>query len=82
MMLVNSLMVLYTTIKSTKASDEYIGKRVNEFIQYCQNNENVEIELNHSGLQGVLYNLDDIGIKNYVVKKDIAVENEGYFFKY
>lgn len=81
-MFANASIVLYTTIKSTKDNDAYIGKRVNDFVQYCHDNEKVEIKLNHIGVQGALYNLDDLGIKNYEVKEDIELEKEGYFFKY
>ena len=43
---------------------------------------NVEIELNHSGVQGALYTLDDLGVKNYTIKEKIDNSREGYFFKY
>ena len=83
-MFINALMVTYTTLKSTKNTDKYIEKRVNEFlVHYEQNREKVvEIKLNHMGLQGVLYNLDDLGIENYIVNQEILIKKEGYFFGY
>ncbi len=81
-MFINIGLVTYTTLKSTKDNDAYVGKRINEFVQYCHDNENVDIQLNHSGVQGALYNIDDRGVTNYNIKEDIVGENEGYFFKY
>lgn len=81
-MFVNVSLVSYTIVKSTKASDAYIGNRLNEFIQYYRQNENVKIKLNHLGLQGVLYNLDDLGVENYEENQNIETSREGYFFTY
>lgn len=81
-MLVNVSLVTYTTLKSTRANDIYAGNRINEFVQYAHDNEIVEIKLNHSGVQGALYNIDDRGVSNYIVKDEIDTEREGYFFKY
>ncbi len=81
-MFINVGLVTYTTLKSTKANSDYVEQRINEFAQYCLENENVEIKLNHSGVQGALYNIDDKGIKNYEVNDEIEGEREGYFFTY
>lgn len=81
-MLVNVSLVTYTMLKSTRANDIYVGNRINEFVQYAHDNEIVEIKLNHSGVQGALYNIDDRGVSNYIVKEEIDTEREGYFFKY
>ena len=81
-MLVNTLIVLYTTLTNTRNNDAYIGKKINDFVQCCHENEVVEIKLNHIGVQGALYNMDDLGIKNYEVKEEIENEREGYFFQY
>lgn len=83
-MVVNVSLVAYVTVKSTRESDVYIGKRVNEFLEYYNNNSNeeLEIKLNHMGLQGVLYNLDDLGVKNYVVNQEKELKKEGFFFTY
>lgn len=81
-MFVNVSFVTYTTLKSTRANDIYVGNRINEFVQYAHDNEIVEIKLNHSGVQGALYNIDDRGVSNYIVKDEIDTEREGYFFKY
>lgn len=81
-LLVNCLLVLYTTLKSTRNNDAYVGNKINEFVQYASEHDKVEIQLNHSGVQGALYNIDDVGIKNYEIKDEINSEREGYFFKY
>ena len=81
-MFINVGLVSYTTLVSTKNNDAYVGQRINEFVQYCHDNETVDIELNHSGVQGALYNIDDRNVTNYVVRENIEGKNEGYFFKY
>lgn len=81
-MLLNVSLVTYTILKSTRANDIYVGNRINEFVQYAHDNETVEIKLNHTGVQGALYNISDRRVTNYIVKEDINVEKEGYFFKY
>lgn len=82
LMLINVGLIFGVNIKSIKDNTIYIGNRLIEFKSYVQDKENVDIKLNHWGLQGALYNLDDIGIHNYTVKDEIMGENEGYFFKY
>ena len=81
-MLINASLVLSTILKNTRDNDAYVGNRINEFVQYCHDNEIVEIELNHKGVQGALYNIDDRGVKNYEVKENTGKNKEGYFFKY
>lgn len=81
-MFINAGLVFYTTFRSTRNNDAYIGRKINEFVQYSHDNEKVNIKLNHIGVQGALYNIDDLDIKNYEVKDEIESEKEGYFFKY
>ena len=83
-MIINVLLVTYTVFRSTIRTDRYLGERVNQFVEYYNNHaeEGIEIKLNDKGLQGALYNLDDLGIKNYVVNPEMEVQSEGYFFKY
>ncbi len=83
-MIINASLIFYVTIKDTHKNDKYVGNKINEFLEYYNNHEeeNVEIKLNHMGYQGALYNLDDLGIKNYVINQDKELEREGYFFKY
>lgn len=82
LMLINAGLIFYVNIKSIQSNTLYIQNRLIEFKSYVQDKENVDIKLNHWGLQGVLYNLDDINIHNYTVRDEITGENEGYFFKY
>lgn len=84
-MFVNVGLVTYTTIKSSKTTDKYIGDRINEFIIYYNEHaeEGIEIKLNHMGLQGVLYNLDDLNIQNYTVNEELTdLTRDGFMFKY
>ena len=81
-MFTNTCIVLYANVKKTKVSDQYIGNRLNEFLEYYRSTDNVEIKLNHSGVQGALYTLDDLGVTNYTIKDEIENEREGYFFTY
>ncbi|CDE14461.1 putative uncharacterized protein [Clostridium sp. CAG:470] len=81
-MFANAFIVLYVNTKSTRNNDQYVGNRLNEFLEYYRSTDNVEIELNHSGVQGALYTLDDLGVKNYTIKEKIDNSREGYFFKY
>lgn len=82
LMIINSGLVFYVTVKNIRDNTVYVRNRLKEFVTYVPDKENVDIKLNHTGLQGVLYNLDDINIHNYTVKDEIEGENEGYFFKY
>lgn len=81
-MFVNTFMILYVNTKSARNNDQYVGNSLNEFLEYYRTIGNVEIELNHSGVQGALYTLDDLGVKNYTIKEKIDNSREGYFFKY
>ncbi len=82
LMFINAGLIFYVNVKSIKDNTVYIENRLKEFKTYAQSKENIDIKLNHWGLQGVLYNLDDTNIHNYTVKDEIIGENEGYFFKY
>lgn len=83
-MIINAVTIFDVTLRSTYRTDKYIGKRVNDFILFCEENkdEDIEIKLNHMGLQGVLYNLDDWKIDNYVVADKIEGNKEGFMFTY
>ena len=81
-MLVNSILVCGTVLYSTKSNNAYIKRNINDSIQYFKENKNVDIKLNHIGLQGVLYNLDDLKIKNYTINQNIKAERDGYFYRY
>ena len=78
---INSGLILYTQYKYTTATNEYIKIRIDRLKEYYEENEEVTIQLNHHGLQGVQYNLDDLNIDEYELT-DKEMENEGYMFKY
>ena len=44
-------------------------------------NKDILVNLQHHGIQGVQYNIDDLGIKNYKLT-DKKQKNDGYMFSY
>lgn len=81
--LLNSFLVLNVQYSSIRNNDVYTKNIIFNFKQNALNNQSYEIRLNHSGLQGVLYNLDDLNINNYnIVKENENLKREGYFFFY
>ena len=78
---VNSLLILKTQYHATRSSTGYVNQRISELKTYYDENEYVEINLPHHGLQGVEYNLDDLGIKNYDLTEE-KLKHEGYMFTY
>ena len=79
---VNSLLILSTQYSNTKSNNEYIKIRIERLKNYYNENKKIKIKLNHHGLQGVQYNLDDLNIKNYQLSEDENLINEGYMFIY
>lgn len=81
-LIINAGLVFGVQIKSIRDNTVYVENRLKEFKEYVSDKDNVDIKLNHWGLQGALYNLDDIDIHNYTVKDEVQGTSEGYFFKY
>ena len=83
-MTINSGMVLYANTQGIKASNKYIGTRLELFKKYCEDKENVEIEMESEVWQGVLYNLDDMNLLDKItVNSQLENANEYvYMFKY
>lgn len=79
--IMNSGMIIYTQIKTTRTNNEYVSTRLKMFKEYSSSVNNVEIKLSHHGIQGVLYNLDDIKVDNYILVDDTK-ENDVYMFNY
>lgn len=77
----NSLLISYSQYISIKSTNEYIKIRIERLQNYYKENNKLTIKLNHHGVQGVQYNLDDLNIKNYVLT-DTEKNNEGYMFNY
>lgn len=78
---INSLLILKTQYHATRSSTGYINERIRELKTYYEENQYIEINLPHHGLQGVEYNLDDLGIKNYNLTEE-KLKYEGYMFTY
>lgn len=79
---INSLLILSTQYTNTKINNEYIKIRIKRLKDYYEENKKVKIKLNHHGLQGIQYNLDDLNIKNYQLSEDESLINDGYMFNY
>lgn len=80
-LLLNSILILFVQVKSTYINNGYRRGQIYEFRVYASEHEEVEIKLDHHGIQGVQYNLDDLGIENYKLteeEKNIL----GYGFNY
>ena len=81
-LLLDSILILGVQMYSTRLNNGYIKGNMYEFIESSKENEKVEIKLDHHGAQGVLYNLDDLNINNYVLVDELDSERPAYKFVY
>ena len=81
--IINSGLILRTQYHSITNNNSYVQIRLDEFQTYAKENKNKEILINlqHHGIQGVQYNIDDLGIKNYKLT-DKKQKNDAYMFTY
>lgn len=77
----NTLLVARTSTKAYLENSRYVKKNFVEFENYAKDKEFVEIELNNSNCQGVLYNIDDRGI-NVKVQEKVEGNRDVFMFKY
>lgn len=77
----NTLLVARTSTKSYLENSRYVKRNFVEFENYAKDKEYVEIELNNRNCQGVLYNIDDRGIKVKIQEK-IDGNRDVFMFKY
>ena len=80
-LLLNSILILLVQIKYTYSNTKYIRGQMYEFKVYAGNHETVEINLEHHGIQGIQYNIDDVKINNYKLVEE-EKELKGYGFSY
>ena len=82
-LIINSGLILRTQYHSIIGNNEYVQIRLDRFKIYANENKNkkVLVNLQHHGIQGVQYNIDDLGIKNYKLT-DKKLKNDGYMFTY
>lgn len=78
---INALLILKTQLSTTLSTNKYINVRLTELREYYDKNNSIKINLNHHGIQGVEYNLDDLNISNYELTDD-KLQYEGYMFTY
>lgn len=84
-LILDSILILGVQFRSVQMNRKYIYYHMNDFVKYSRHNKNVNIKLNHHGVQGVQYNLDDLKINNYTVVEDeskIKEKKDGYMFIY
>ncbi len=81
--LVNSGLLLRTQYYSLKESNWYAQNTLYSFQGYAQDHKNKKllVNLQHHGIQGIQYNIDDLGITNYKLT-DKKLKNNGYMFTY
>ena len=81
--IINSGLIFRTQYHSIIGNNEYVQIRIDRFKTYANENKNKKILINlqHHGIQGVQYNIDDLGVKNYKLT-DKKQKNDGYMFTY
>ncbi len=81
-MIVNSLLVTKIAFSSYVSNSKYVKNNFQSFKEYCQTQEEpVEIKLNIIAYQGVLYNIDDLGIK-VKINQELDAKRDVFMFKY
>ena len=84
--IINVMPILYVQYKEATSNKEYIEIRKERFLNYIKANieqdEKIEIKLNHMGLQAIQYNLDDWNIKNIETVEKLESQNDVYMFIY
>lgn len=81
-LLVNSLLIVYTCMKTYKTNYSYVKNNFVQFKQYAdEKNDIIDIKLNNHAYQGVIYNIDDLGIK-VNINDDLENERDVLLFKY
>ena len=79
---VNSFLIFYTQFNRILSDRHYVVHVLNDFMDYAKDKKEIEIKIPHSGLQGIQYNLDDLGINNYKLSQNKELKRQGHFFQY
>ena len=79
----NSWLILRTQYDEVQKSNSYIRSNLQYLQKEIINSKNKELKINlsHHGAQGILYNLDDLGINNYKLT-DKKLKNNGFLFTF
>ncbi len=80
--IVNALLISIVQLNEMKDSRTYVNYHKELFQNYASSHKNVKIKLSHHGAQGVLYNLDDWDINNYILTDDDSLTKDAYLFTY
>lgn len=81
-MMFNIGLIAYSNFEYVIENNRYISRNLNEFKNYASTQETVKIKLNEYGFQSVCYNIDDMGITNYVIDQNIENFKDGLYFWY
>ena len=81
LLIINLGLVFLVSTKSYLSNSNYVKNRLNEFIEYSKDKEEVPIRLNLDAYQGIQYNLDDLGIK-VILDNSLTSQRDGFLFKY
>ncbi len=81
LMILNTSMLINTTMKNYEINGGYIEKVFEDFERYSKSQEMTTIKLKGLGYQGALYNVYDKKI-NIKVDNNMEANRDGYFFMY
>lgn len=79
--IINSGLLLRTQYQGIKNNNWYVQSTLSSFQEYAKNHKTILVNLQHHGIQGVQYNIDDLGISNYKLTEK-KQKNNGYMFTY
>lgn len=80
-LLLDSFLILGIQVYSTRRNTIFIKENLEKLVDYSEKRGTVKIELEHHGVQGVQYNLDDLGV-DYTLDEERTKIRIGYNFKY
>ena len=80
--IVNTILVGYPNLKNIRVSAKYVKGNLDKFRMYADaHDETVDVKLNDIAYQGVLYNVDDLGIK-VNVNQNLETTTDVFLFSY
>lgn len=80
--IVNTILVGYPNLKNVRVSAKYVKGNLDKFRMYADaHDETVDVKLNDIAYQGVLYNVDDLGIK-VNVNQNLETTTDVFLFSY
>ena len=80
-LILDAVLIFGVQVYFSYKTNAYIRGQIKEFKEFSKEYEVVDIKLNHHGIQGIEYNLDDLGIHNYKLV-EYEKTTPGYGFNY